>query len=133
MIGYPTDKPVRYDLLQTGKWFSELSNETVLMVKRELGLPLTKPLVYYRRNGSKAVIRENKYGVAVPIEEDVVDTVPVLDVRVVDTCDDCGMVTLEAALDGMDATFRMLAPYFADMQKGKEHYLATMHSAENEE
>lgn len=103
------------------------------MVKRELGLPLSKPLVYYRRSGSKAVMRENKYGVTIPINEDIIDTIPVIDVRVIDTCDGCGMVTLEAVLDGEGVPFRLLAPYLADMQKGKEHYLATMNGSEGEE
>ncbi len=133
MIGYPTDKPVRYDVLQTGTWFSSLGEETMLMVKRELGLPISKPLVYYRRSGSKTVMHENRFGVTVPINEDIIDTIPVLDVRVVDTCDDCGMVTLEAVLDGEGVPFRVLAPYLADMQKGKEHYLATMNGSESEE
>lgn len=133
MIGYPTDKPVRYDVLQTGTWFSSLGEETMLMVKRELGLPISKPLVYYRRSGSKTVMRENRFGVTVPISEDVIDAIPVLDVRVVDTCDDCGVVTVEVVLDGEGAPFRVLAPYLADMQKGKEHYLATMNGSESEE
>lgn len=133
IIGYPTDRPVRYDVLQTGVWFSELGEEAMLMVKRELGLPLSKPLVYFRRNGSKAVMRENKYGVTVPMKEDIIDSIPVIDVRVVDTCDDYGMVTLEAVLDGEGVPFRLLAPYLADMQKGKEHYLATMNGSESEE
>lgn len=133
MIDYPTDKPVRYDVLQTGTWFSSLGEETMLMVKRELGLPISKPLVYYRRSGSKAVMREGKYGVTVPMNEDIIDTIPVLDVRVIDTCDDCGMVTLEAVLDGERMPFCVLAPHLADMQKGKEHYLATLNGSEREE
>ena len=133
IINYPTDKPVRYDVLQTGTWFSELGEETMLMVKRELGLPLSKSLVYYRRSGSRAVMHENKYGVIVPMNEEIIDTISVIDVRVVDTCDDCGMVTLEAVLDGEGVPFRLLAPYLADMQKGKEHYLATMNGSEGEE
>lgn len=133
IIGYPTDRPVRYDILQTGTWFSGLSGEAVLMVKRELGLPLTKPPVYYRRSGSKVVLRENKYGVIVPVNEDIIDTVSVLDVRVVETCPDCGMVTLETVLEGDKEPFCMPAPYLADMQKGKEHYLASINGSESEE
>lgn len=133
IIDYPTDQPVRYDVLQTGTWFSDLGEETILMVKRELGLPLSKPLVYYRRNGSRTVMRENMYGVIVPKNEDIIDTLSVIDLRVVDNCDGCGMVTLEAVIDGEGVPFRVLAPYLADMQKGKEHYLATLNGSEREE
>lgn len=133
MIGHSADKPVRYDVLQTGIWFSDLGEDAVLMVKRELGLPLTKPLVYYRRSGFKVVMRKNKYGVTAPVSEDVIDTIPVVDVRVVETCDNCGMVTLEAVLDGEGVPFRLLAPYLVDMQKGKEHYLAAINGSRGEE
>lgn len=133
IIGYPADRPVRYDVLQTGTWFSDLGEETMLMVKRELGFPLGKPLVYYRRSSFKPVMKQNKFGTLVPINEDNIDTISVLDVRVVDTCSDCGMVTLEAVLDGEATPFRLLAPYLADMQKGKEHYLATIGGAVDEE
>jgi len=133
IIGYPADRPVRYDVLQTGTWFSALGKETMLMVKRELGLPLGKPLVYYRRSGSSPKMKKNGFGTVVPINEDIIDTVPVLDVRVVDTCTDCGMVTLKAVLDGEAMPFKLLAPYLADMQKGKEHYLATISGTGNEE
>lgn len=133
VIGYPTDGPVRYDVLQTGTWLSDLGEEAMLMVKRELGLPLTKPLVYYRRSGFKVAMRKNKYGVTAPVSEDIIDTIPVVDMRVVETCEDCGMVTLEAVLDGEGVPFRVLAPYLADMQKGKEHYLATINGLGGEE
>lgn len=133
IIGYPTDQPVRYDVLQTGTWFSDLGEETVLMIKRELDLPVTKPLVYYRRSGSRVVMHENKYGATIPVNEDIIDTIPVVDARVVDTCDGCGMVTLEAVLDREGVPFRLLAPYLADMQKGKEHYLTAMNGSESEE
>ena len=132
-IGYPADKPVRYDVLQTGTWLSELGEETVIMIKRQLGLPVSKPLVYYRRGGSRVVQVKNKHGVIVPMNEDIIDAVKVLDIRVVDTCDECDIVTLEAVLEGEGVPFRILSPYFADMQKGMEHYRSTLSSTGGEE
>ena len=133
IIGYPIDHPVHYDIYQTGTWFSDLGENTVLMIKRELGLPLSKPLVYYRRSGSRTVMRKNKFGVIVPMNEDIIDTISVIDVRVIDICHNCGMATLEVVCDGEGAPFRLLAPYLIDMQKGKEHYLATMNGSVGEE
>lgn len=133
LIGHPTDQPVQYDYLQTGTWFSNLGEESMLMIKRELGLPINKALVYYRSNGSRAVMKENKHGVVVPVNESVIETIPVLDLRVVEKCSRCGMVTLEAVLEGYGSPVRMLAPYLADMQKGKDYYLSTMSGSIKEE
>ena len=84
--------------LQMGTWFSELDEEAVRDVKRRLGLPFSKSLVYRR-----AVM-------------DDIEDVLVVDMRVVEICDECGMVTIEVALDGDNASVRMLAPYFVSMQ-----------------
>ena len=133
LINEPSDRPAHYDILQTGKWFTELGDETVLMIKRELSLPLKKDLVYYHVSGLEAVPQRNHYGIDVLAVRDKVASIAVVDVRAVETCHKCGFVTLEVILEGAEDPVRLLAPYLADMQKGKEHFIASLSGSEAEE
>lgn len=109
------------DGLKVGRWLSELSPDEAKAVKKELKLPIKKDLVYMVRSYARPE-RSSLFD-DISNRNGSVKEYLVTDLRVVEKCPNCGMVTLEIVANGIPERIRILAPYLESMQHGANSFL----------